>query len=468
LTTLAACAALAACGGGGGGENSGGRLQIINFTFPGMATLGLGAVKLEATASSGLPVEFQSQTPDACTVANGAVTPLKEGAQCSIIASQQGGSAPDGTLYAPAESVSQAYNITKGFQVVDFQLPNSAVMGTTVPLVAKSKNLLGGDTSLPLTYAVNTPTVCEISGGNIVPKAKGACVITAAQAGDNSFNPVQLSTVVAVDPSSYIADGFNPATLGTGAGKNTNVRTKQGGGVSVDSWHWSIGNAAIGDGGWENCNSKLGDWCYQEIPSDGSSMTSALHTLVSANQGWDNGSAFNRVDIFAPGLTSLGGNTGGIQVASETALVLGLEVSAGQVVTKKPIHVQLVLGNGGGCNVTLSAPLFPTGTGLRRYAIPLSWFATTDACSTGASTVSLDAVRGLPHLPTMPDAFLAELDKTAMKAARTSASTLLKTYPTVQLRIRNHSLQFVTPTLDSKKRPIFNNDLKVGGFIVLI
>jgi hypothetical protein len=238
--------------------------------------------------------------------------------------------------------------------------------------------------------------------------------------------------------------------------------------VSVDSWHWSIGNAAIGDGGWENCNSKLGDWCYQEIPSDGSSMTSALHTLVSANQGWDNGSAFNRVDIFAPGLTSLGGNTGGIQVASETALVLGLEVSAGQVVTKKPIHVQLVLGNGGGCNVTLSAPLFPTGTGLRRYAIPLSWFATTDACSTGASTVSLDAVRGLPHLPTMPDAFLAELDKTAMKAARTSASTLLKTYPTVQLRIRNHSLQFVTPTLDSKKRPIFNNDLKVGGFIVLI
>jgi hypothetical protein len=202
-------------------------------------------------------------------------------------------------------------------------------------------------------------------------------------------------------------------------------------------------------------------------------MTSALHTLSTANVGWDNGSAYNRVDIFAPGLTALAGDkdtSGGQQVTSETALLLNLEVSTGQVITKKPIHLELVLSksNGNGCNVTLSAPLFPTGPGMRRYAIPLSWFATTQACGTGATAVSLDAVRGLPHLPTMPASFLADLDKDPMKAARTSASNLLKTYPTVQLRIRNHSLQFIMWTLDGKQRPVFNNDLKVGGFVVLI
>jgi hypothetical protein len=103
LTTLAACAALAACGGGGG-DNSGGRLQTINFTFPGTATLGLGPVKLVASATSGMPVEFQSATPDVCTVADGAVTPLKE-AQCSIIASQPGGKSADGTVWAPDQGL---------------------------------------------------------------------------------------------------------------------------------------------------------------------------------------------------------------------------------------------------------------------------------------------------------------------------------------------------------------------------
>lgn len=473
LTLLAACMSMAGCGGGGG-DNTGGRLQTINFTFPGTATLGLGPVKLVASATSGLPVEFQSATPDVCTVADGAVTPLKE-AQCSIIASQAGGKSADGTLWAPAESVSQAYNVTKGSQTVDFPLPNSVQLagGAKVALAAKAKNALGADSGMPLTYAVNTPDVCAISGTDIVPKLKGLCSITASQAGGSEYTPAQTTGVFAVDPSLYIANGFNPATLGAGAGKNASIRTKQGGGVSVDAWHWSIGNAAIGDGGWENCSSKLGDWCYQEIPADGSTMTSALHTLSTANVGWDNGSAYNRVDIFGPGLTALAGNadtSGGQQVTNETALLLNLEVSAGQVITKKPIHLELVLSksNGSGCNVTLSAPLFPTGTGMRRYAVPLSWFATTQACGTGATAVSLDTVRGLPHLPTMPEAFLAELGKDPVKAARTSAGNLLKTYPTVQLRIRNHSLQFIMWTLDGKQRPVFNNDLKVGGFIVLI
>jgi hypothetical protein len=463
---------LAACGGGGDG---GGRLQTITFAFPGAATLGIGAVNLDASATSGLPVEFSSGTPDVCTVSGATVTPVKA-AQCLIIAKQAGGKSADGTTWAPADTVSQVFNVVKGTQTVQFVLPNSlqSTDSLTVPLTAKAKNALGADNGLPITYAVTTPAVCSINGSNLQLKGKGLCGVTASQVGSDNYEPAETLGLVAVDPV-LVADGFNPSTLGAGAGSTTAIRTKQGGGVSVNAWHWSIGQDAIGNGGWENCDSKLGDWCYQEIPADGSTLNSALHTKQSANVGWDNGSAFNRVDIFLPGITSLAWDkdtTGGKQVTTEQSLIFSLGVSDGRVATKKPLHVELVLSKNdgkGGCNVTLSAPLFPAGSGVRSYAIPLSWFATTASCDTGAANTSLDTVRGVPFYdPAAPDPFLAALDKEPLKSARASAATLLKTYPTVQVRIRDHSLQFATTAKDSKGNIVFNNDLKVGGFVALL
>jgi hypothetical protein len=476
LTALAACAALAACGGGGGDSgNLGGLLQLITFDFPKNATLGIGPVKLNAVASSGLPVQFKSGTPEVCSVSGDAVTPLKTG-ECLVYADQPGGKSADGTTWAAADTTNQLFKVLKGTQTVAFPLPNYLLSTDSlrIPLSAKAKNSLGADSGTPITYTVSTPNVCSVSGAELVLNGKGLCAVTAAQAGTADYEPASIQGIVAVDPV-LIADGFNPATLGTGKGTNSAIRTKQGGAVSVNAWHWSIGNAAGIGGGWESCDSRLGDWCYQVMPEDGSALTSALHTLKSANQGWDNGSAFNRIDIFTPGVTSLAWNTdtnGGKQVTTEQSMILSVEVSDAQVATKKPLHVELVLskndGNGG-CNVTLSAPLFPVGTGMRSYAIPLSWFATTAACGTGATSVSLDTVRGVPFYdPAVPDPFLAALDKDPLKAARTSAANLLKTYPTVQLRIRNHTLQFSTESKDSKGNVIFNNDLKVGGFIALI
>jgi hypothetical protein len=474
LTALAACAALAACGGGGG-DSSGGRLQTIAFAFPGAATLGIGAVKLDASATSGLPVQFTSGTPEACTVSGDTVTPLKA-APCLITASQPGGKSADGATWAPADSINQVFNVVKGTQTVQLVLPNSlqSTDSLSVPLTAKAKNALGADNGLPITYAVTTPAICSINGSNLELKGKGLCAVKASQAGSADYEPAETLGIVAVDPV-LIADGFDPATLGAGAGSTNAIRTKQGGGVSVNAWQWSIGNDAIGNGGWENCDPKLGDWCYQQIPADGSALTSALHTKQSANAGWDNGSAFNRVDIFLPGVTSLAWNadtTGGKQVTTEQSLIFTAGVSDGRVTTKKPLHVELVLSKNdgkGGCNVTLSAPLFPAGTGMRSYAIPLSWFATTASCGTGAASASLDTVRGVPFYdPAAPDAFLAALDKDPLKSARASAATLLKTYPTVQVRIRDHSLQFSTTSKDSKQNIIFNNDLKVGGFVALL
>lgn len=477
-----ACSALFAGCGGGGGDNAGGRLQTIAFAFPGAATLGIGAVALDATATSGLPVTFASGTPDVCSVSGSTVTPLKE-AQCVIIASQPGGSSADGTQWAAADSVNQVFNVLKGTQTVEFALPAYLLSTDSlrVPLTAKAKNSLGADNGMPIEFAVSTPTVCAIEGSELVLSGKGICAVDAVQPGNETYKRAVKSLIVAVDPV-IIADGFDVATLGSGHGTNTSIRTLQGGGVSVNAWHWSIGQAAIGDGGWENCDSRLGDWCYQEIPADGSMLTSALQTKQDVNQGWDNGAAFNRVDIFVPGVTSLawGADTaGGKQVTTEETLIFNAGVSDGVVQAGKPLVVEIVLSKNGGddCNVTLSTVVFPSVEGMLTYGVPLSNFATTRACGTGAAEASLnDHVRQLPSYvaddPANADAalaaFMAALDQEPLRAARTSATNLIKTYPTVQVRIRNYDLQFSTTSRNANGDIVYNNDLSVGGFISML
>jgi hypothetical protein len=62
--------------------------QTIAFTTPGSLVVG-GSTPLSATATSGLPVAFTSNTPGVCTVSGNGVTALAAGT-CSVTASQPG------------------------------------------------------------------------------------------------------------------------------------------------------------------------------------------------------------------------------------------------------------------------------------------------------------------------------------------------------------------------------------------
>jgi hypothetical protein len=86
---------LSRCGGGCGGSSSGGFEQTIDFLLPfsGKAVIGVppatSTTKLNATASSGGPLTYTSNTPDVCSVSEDQLSLLKAG-ECSVTATRAG------------------------------------------------------------------------------------------------------------------------------------------------------------------------------------------------------------------------------------------------------------------------------------------------------------------------------------------------------------------------------------------
>lgn len=458
LSLLAACALLAACGGGGsGGGGAEGRLQVIEFKYPGGNTLLNGPTVLSATASSGLEVSFRSGTPATCTVSGKQLTLVSAG-ECLVIASQPGGTGSDGLKWAAADDTSQLFNVLKHAQVVAFTPPDYVLSAatTSVPLSATA------DSGLPVTFTSDTPAICSISGSTLKLLAKGSCAVSAAQAGNENYAAQTAQRFIAVDPL-LVADGFAP---GGGRGTLDNLSTKQGGRVMVSPWDSALNTS------WEFCEASAGDWCYSTVSSDGTTLDSALHIPKANYPGWHYG--FNRIDIFSPGLSgfeSSGDTVGGLQVTTEKALGFTLGVNADLYAAGKSIVLHLDLGKrNNDCNVTLSTLVYPSAAGLISYAVPLSNFAVTEGCGLPDVTVaSLDNdVRTLPNpfnangVPEFAAAFQAALDK--MAASRASAATLLQSSNVVRTRFR---LMDPNVTVDKTTPGTFASDLTLKGAVTI-
>lgn len=456
LTLLATCALLTACGGGGegGGANSGGRFQTIDFKYPGGAMLLDGPVALSAVATSGLPVTFESTTPDICTASGSQLTLVKVG-ECRVVASQSGGASSDGVQWAAADNVSQLFKVLKKTQQITFAPPDYVLSAnsTSVALSATSPS------GLPISFKTTTPATCTIEGSNLKLLGKGTCAVTAMAPSNENWAEQSVDRFVAVDPL-LIADGFEPS--GAGRGTSTTMSTKQGGNVAVNPWGSPL------NAGWESCDGNAGgDWCYRDISADGSMLTSALHYPESnwTPGGWQYG--FNRIDIFAPGLSGFNGagdTTGGVQVTTETALGFTLGINSGLYAANRPVVLHLNLGKqNNGCNVELSTLLWPMN-GLTSYAVPLGNFAVTNACGlAGVTAASLDGdIRTLPN-PVTADglaAFQAAMAK--IVDARTSAMTLMKSSNVVQVRFRLMDVN------DSQKtNGVYASDLTIKGAITI-
>lgn len=462
LTQVAACAMLVACGGGGESEGgSGGRLQSITFQYPGGSMLLDGPVTLSAVASSGLPVSFESTTPTTCTVSGDQLTLVKAG-ECRVAAHQPGGQTADGVQWAEADEVSQLFMVLKHTQQVTFAPPDYVLSSasTSVALSATSES------GLPVSFSSSTPANCAIEGNTLKLLGKGTCAVTASAPGDADWEEGTTQRFIAVDPL-LIADGFDPS--GAGRGTSNAMSTKQGGNVTVNPW------ATLLNAGWEWCDGNAGgDWCYRTVSQDGSTLSSALefpadpawiaeHTAGTG--GWYTG--FNRIDIFAPGLSDFnasGDTTSGLRVTTEQVLGFTLGVNTGLYTAGKPIVVHLDLGKrNGSCNVTLSGLLWPRN-GLISYAFPLDNFAVTDACGlAGVTAASLDNdVRTLPN-PNTTDglaAYQAALAKIA--DARASAMTLLKSSDIVRVRFR---LMDINNSVGSNG--VFASDVTIKGAITI-
>jgi hypothetical protein len=149
--------------------------QTISFGAISNQTMGT-PVALNATASSGLTVNFAPLTTTVCAVNGNTATLLKIG-KCTIQATQ-----PGNANYSAATPVDQSFEVKQGSQTITFGPISNQPYGTppfTLTATASS--------GLTVKYASTTKPVCTVSGATVTLLKAGACTITASQAGNASW-----------------------------------------------------------------------------------------------------------------------------------------------------------------------------------------------------------------------------------------------------------------------------------------
>ncbi len=144
------------------------------------------------SASSGLPLDLVSNTPEVCTV-NGdqQAVPVTNG-QCQITISQ-----PGNATYAPAAPV-----------VLDFLIEGDAQSLYPEPISAEpygaqfdaSGAFLDND-DLPVSVSTTTPTVCSVVGTTVSMLATGTCTLLGLQLGSSEWQPASATDSFTVTKS---------------------------------------------------------------------------------------------------------------------------------------------------------------------------------------------------------------------------------------------------------------------------
>lgn len=193
--------------------------QAITVTQPSPIPFSPSAtVRLNAMASSGLPVSFASTTPTVCTV-SGNVVSVRSAGSCSITASQAGN-----TNFNAAPVKPFIITILKATQTITYTKPAQPNFypGMTVQLnvVASSR--------LPVSLIQVTPKICTIMGTSVTFRGPGSCTLQARQNGNGNFNAAQAVTIslkvingLNEDQKTFAVPGVQSlpsiASLGTGA-----------------------------------------------------------------------------------------------------------------------------------------------------------------------------------------------------------------------------------------------------------
>ena len=182
---LAGTLLLAACGGGGDGPAIQARAQTITFAAAPTLSLG-GTATVSATASSGLPIVYHSDTPFICSVVedSGVVTALT-GGSCIIGADQYGND-----TYAPVRQTLTLEIYVSPEQTITFAAAPALGLYSTATVVATANS------GLAVTYSSLTPAICSVdaSSGLVTDIAAGSCIIAANQAGNSYFHAAPQAT----------------------------------------------------------------------------------------------------------------------------------------------------------------------------------------------------------------------------------------------------------------------------------
>jgi len=137
------------------------------------------AFNLDANATSGLAVSFESLHPLIATVeTNGTVTIVGPGV-ATIRATQAGNNS-----YNPAQSVEKTLTVTKVPQTITFgALADAGLFSGSYSLSGKATASSG----LAVSYASSDSTVASLSGTTLTLHKGGNTIITATQTGDDTY-----------------------------------------------------------------------------------------------------------------------------------------------------------------------------------------------------------------------------------------------------------------------------------------
>lgn len=175
--------------------------QTISFTQPANTVFGGASVPLVASADSGLPVSFTSQTPGVCVIDGSSARPVGAGA-CTISASQAG----NGDV-AAAAPVSRTLTVAKAGIVVTTRSTSGLVSLLTLR-VYYSTTVISAVTGLPVA---GVPVTTRVNGGS--PTGGCSAITNASGVAACTAGPISIALGVR-----YTASAAETANHQAGAG----------------------------------------------------------------------------------------------------------------------------------------------------------------------------------------------------------------------------------------------------------
>jgi hypothetical protein len=174
--------------------------NVISFTPAVSLPLSSGTYLFMGSSTTGLPVSYESTTPDICAVSGSTLTLIKLGT-CIITGSQSGSN-----IYSAALPVNASIMI-QGNNQISFTLPSSLLLST------KIYSLTGISTSaLAVNYESLTPNICSVSATILTVINLGVCTVRASQIGSDIY-PVAQTVEASVTISDTRASGDQPDTI---------------------------------------------------------------------------------------------------------------------------------------------------------------------------------------------------------------------------------------------------------------
>jgi hypothetical protein len=339
-------------------------------------------------------------------------------------------------------------------QTIDFKSPGTQ----TLPSGPKALTATASS-NLPVTFTSNTPTICTVVDGKLIPVMKGECSITATQAGDPTYQPatsLQLFTILQAakqeitftSPGKQIINDTPPALLATSTSglavsltsKTTTICTvsgttltllskgeceivaNQGGNNDYPAAAEQSVKFVIADGpppatfasGYQSSGSHTLDAGFidtyasdpttKTVAADGSTFTFSM-TKQSAVPNFG---GFYGVRFLAPGLDRLvadADTTAGVRINGQTTMKFKIMMNPEMLTASKTkLRVWLYLGHyhkkadNSGCNVTLEREYTPTFSApgvMQEQSLDLADFFLANRCD----AVDLVAATELANYP---------------------------------------------------------------------